>query len=166
MENTRAIYFKNRKDYLKKRLLREHEWYIYCFQYFLRKEELSKNIACKAYWRIRKNILGKKLGFYIPAGAFGVDLHIWHYGNIVVNAEAKVGKHCQLHGDNCIGNNGITEMCPKIGDYVDIGVGAKIIGGVKIANGVKIGAGAVVVKDCLDENVTLVGVPAQILKRY
>ena len=35
-----------------------------------------------------------------------------------------------LHGDNCIGNNGKTEGCPIIGDNVDIGTGAKILGAI------------------------------------
>lgn len=65
-----------------------------------------------------------------------------------------------MHGDNCIGNNGITDDAPTIGNNVDIGFGAKIIGGIKIADDVKIGAGAIVVKDCLRKGATLVGVPA------
>ena len=92
-------------------------------------------------------------------------LYIWHYGNIIVNAESKVGKNCMLHGDNCIGNNGKTEGCPIIGDNVDIGTGAKILGNIQIANGVKIGAGAVVVKSCLTENATIVGIPAKEIDR-
>lgn len=85
--------------------------------------------------------------------------------NIIVNAESKVGKNCMLHGDNCIGNNGKTEGCPIIGDNVDIGTGAKILGNIQIANGVKIGAGAVVVKSCLTENATIVGIPAKEIDR-
>lgn len=73
-----------------------------------------------------------------------------------------MGNNCSLHGDNCIGNDGANDYdCPIIGDNVDIGVSAKIIGGIHIADGVKIGAGAVVVKDCLTPNCTLVGVPAR-----
>ena len=53
---------------------------------------------------------------------------------------------CQLHGDNCIGNNGITLAAPRIGNRVDIGVGAKIIGNIEIADDIVIGAGAVVNK--------------------
>ena len=65
-----------------------------------------------------------------------------------------------FHGNNCIGNNGKTEDCPVIGDNVDIGFGAIIIGNVKIADNVKIGANAVVTKSCLEEGATLVGIPA------
>lgn len=58
----------------------------------LRKEENTNNILGKFIYRVRKNILGAKLGVYIPAGVFAEGLHIWHYGNIIVNAESKVGK--------------------------------------------------------------------------
>ena len=81
-----------------------------------------------------------------------------------MNRGARVGKNCVLHGDNCIGNNGNDNVCPIIGDNVDIGVGAKIIGNVHIANNVKIGAGAVVIKSCEELGAVLVGVPAYIKK--
>ena len=161
MENTRRIYFEDNKKFFKYALLKEHEWYLYCFQKKLRTEEKASNIFSRFICRLSKNKLGAKLGIYIPAGVFGEGLHIWHYGNIIVNAESKIGKNCMLHGDNCIGNNGKTEGCPIIGDNVDIGTGAKILGAIQIANGVKIGAGAVVVKSCLTENATIVGIPGK-----
>ena len=54
---------------------------------------------------------------------------------------------------------------PVIGNNVDIGVGAKIIGDITIADDVKIGAGAVVTKSCLEKGATLVGIPAKPVKR-
>lgn len=163
MENTRKIYFKDNRKFLKYAILKEHEWYLYRFQKKLRAEEKATDIVSRFIYRFSKNILGTKLGIYIPAGVFDEGLHIWHYGNIIVNAESKVGKNCMLHGDNCIGNNGKTEGCPIIGDNVDIGTGAKILGNIQIANGVKIGA--VVVKSCLTENATIVGIPAKEIYR-
>ena len=78
--------------------------------------------------------------------------------------EAVLGKGVRLHGDNCIGNDGITDDCPFIGDGVDIGVGAKVLGGVSIASGCVIGAGAVVVRDAPIPGSVLVGVPAKVIK--
>ena len=43
---------------------------------------------------------------------------------------------------------------------MDIGIGAKILGGIEIADNIKIGANAVVVKSELEEGKTLVGIPA------
>ena len=161
MELTKKIYFKNYKSFVKMWFLKEHEYYIFMFQRYLRLEESSHNIIKKCIFRNKKNILGAKLGIYIPENVFDEGLHIWHYGNIIVNGGSKVGKNCILHGDNCIGNNGRDNKCPVIGNNVDIGVGAKIIGNVYVADNVKIGAGAVVVNNCLESGATYVGVPAR-----
>lgn len=102
MEHIKSIYFKDNKSYLRALVLREHEYYIYKFQKYLRGEEAAKTIFFKVYYRIKTNILGRKLGFTIPPDVFAEGLHIWHYGNIVVNRGARVGKNCVLHGDNCM----------------------------------------------------------------
>ena len=52
---------------------------------------------------------------------------------------------------------------PEIGDNVIIYTGAKIIGNIKIGNNVIIGANSVVVSD-IQDNVTVAGVPAKIVK--
>ena len=44
-----------------------------------------------------------------------------------------------------------------------VGSGSKVLGPIKIGNNVKIGANAVVLKDVPD-NVTVVGIPAKIVK--
>ena len=100
----------------------------------------------------------------IVENSFDQGLIIHHTGNIVVNGYAKIGKNCSLHGDNCIGNNGITEDTPRIGNGVDIGVGAKIIGGVQIADDITIGAGAVVNKSFLQSGVVIGGIPARVIR--
>lgn len=158
------IYFNSKKYYYLSMVIHTHEYLTYKYVYYLRREENSRTKIIRLWYRRKKNKLGEKIGFTIPAGVFGKGLHIWHIGNIVVNTNARVGDNCILHGDNCIGNNGISGECPVIGNNVDVGVGAKIIGNVKIADGVKIGAGAIVIKDCLRENATLVGVPAKEVK--
>ncbi|MCC8153176.1 MAG: hypothetical protein LIP01_02525 [Tannerellaceae bacterium] len=80
----------------------------------------------------------------------------------MINGTAKIGKYCKLHGNICIGNDGLSMEAPIIGDNVDIGVGAKIIGNVKVANNIIIGAGSIVVKDCDKEGVWA-GVPSKFL---
>jgi serine O-acetyltransferase len=52
--------------------------------------------------------------------------------------------------------------CPKIGDRVFIGPGAKIFGAITIGNDVAIGANAVVTKNLPDEAVA-VGIPAKVV---
>ena len=50
------------------------------------------------------------------------------------------------------------------GDDVDIGAGAKLLGGIRIGNNVVVGANAVVLQDVPDDHLA-VGVPARILPR-
>lgn len=163
-----SIYFPTFKDYVRCRALREHDYYIWNFQKLLRKEEFCRAnhlFLFQAYYRWRRNILGAKLGFLIPAGVFDEGLRIWHYGNIIVNGYSRVGKNCSLHGDNCIGNDGKTgDAAPIIGDNVDIGVGAKVIGRIVIGDNTVIAGGAVVVKSFEDKDITIGGVPAVKIK--
>jgi serine O-acetyltransferase len=53
---------------------------------------------------------------------------------------------------------------PRIGGHVDIGAGAKILGGVVIGDHAKIGANAVVTRD-VPAGATAVGIPARIVER-
>ena len=164
----KKLYFPNYKDYINCLLLREHEYYIWKFQYLLRKEEyyIAKNNKFKRYiYHVRKNFLALKLGFFIPTNVFGEGLRIWHYGSIVINYGCSIGKNCTLHGQNCIGNDGKKgNICPVLGDNIDIGVGASVIGNVFLANDIKIGAGAVIVDSFFESGITIAGVPAKKVK--
>ncbi len=114
----------------------------------------------------RKNILGRKLGFFIGAGCFDAGLKIYHYGSIIVNPKSRIGKNCTIHGNCCIGSKGgIPDDSPVIGDNVDIGQNAQILGGITVADGVRIGAGAIVTKSILIPDVTVVGIPAKVIEK-
>lgn len=138
---------------------------------YLRKQEYYINTANGSrikgilglYYERKKNILGRKLGIEIGPNCFGKGLQIYHCG-IVVNTNVKAGENCKLHGGNCIGNNGKTNAAPRIGDNVDIGYGAVLIGDIEIADGVVIGANAVVNRSIDKTGCTVVGVPAKIIK--
>ena len=118
----------------------------------------------KLFFQMRKNRLGVKLGFEIGSKNIGSGLCLYHNGPIVINGNSVIGRNCSLHGDNCVGNDGHSDSCPIIGDNVNIGVGAKIIGDIRIADNVIIGAGSVVVKSIDKEGAVVVGVPGEIIK--
>lgn len=167
-DKEKCEFLSTRKTWFRVRFLHEHEYIIWKFQRLLRKEEYyahKGNYVLSTLFRIRKNILGQKLGFTIHKDVFGPGLRIWHYGYIVVNANARVGKNCILHGNNCIGNNGLSNGNPTIGDNVEFGVGACAIGDITIGNNVIIGAGAVVNKNFPEGNCILAGIPAKIIKK-
>ena len=142
---------------------------IWSYQRLLRITEYHKNNKTNSpYHKImyaiythKLNKLGVKLGIELWENVFDVGLKIHHPGYIVVSGMAKVGKNCQLHGNNCIGNNGVSDECPVIGDNVEIGAGAIIIGNITIANNIKIAAGAVVVHSFIEPGITIAGVPAK-----
>ena len=121
-------------------------------------------IPLKFLYKWRRNRLGSRLGILVPNNTCDGGLVIWHYGNVIINLHARIGKNCQLHGDNCIGNNGGKDEsgAPTIGNNVDVGIGAKIIGNIYIADDVKIGANAVVTHSCYEKGAILIGVPATI----
>ena len=94
----------------------------------------------------------------------GKGVAIYHNGPVVIHGKSIIGEYCSLHGDNCIGNDGVNDECPVIGANVDIGVGAIIIGNVHIADNCRIGAGAIVVSDFMEPGSVIGGVPARKLK--
>lgn len=160
----KKLYFKSKMDYLTSWITHEDNYLIWKYVKYLRMEEAAPNKLVAYYWRRKKNDLGAKLGLTIYVNTCAKGLHIWHHGALVISGDAKLGENCTFHGQCCIGNDGKTEAAPVIGNNVEIGAGAMIIGGITIADNVKIGAGAVVVKSCLEEGATLVGVPAKIRK--
>lgn len=154
------------KEHILEWLIRPERYYIRRYLQFLRQEEkytfTSPNKLLAYWYKGRKNRLGSRLGFIISAGCFGEGLKLEHYGSVIVNPKARIGKNCIIHGNCCIGSTGgYPDDSPVIGDNVDIGQGAQILGGIRIADGVRVGAGAVVVKDVLTPGVTVVGVPAR-----
>ena len=151
-------------------LIRPERYYIRKYLKYLRHEEhysfVKPNKLIAYFFKARKNRLGARLGFIINAGCFDEGLKLEHYGSVIVNPKARIGKNCIIHGNCCIGSNGgYPDDSPIIGDNVDIGQNAQILGGIRIADGVRIGAGAVVVKDILTPNVTVVGIPAKIVEK-
>ena len=145
---------------------------IYAYIEALRKDEYytnknSKNFIDslkKAYFHRRHNRLGVQLGMSIPINTFGKGLVVYHSQGIIVHKDSRNGEFCKLHGLNCIGNNGADGGVPKLRDYVDIGVGAVIIGDVIIASHTKVAANSVVCKSFTNDNQVLAGVPARVIK--
>ena len=173
IEYEKYIYLgKSSKARIKERFTKYRLWSIFQYLKALRRAEYYFNNKNKnVYFEImylfaerKKNKIGNKLGIEICNNSVNKGLFICHSGSIVINGEARIGKDCILHGDNCIGNDGSNSEAPIIGDNVDIGVGAKIIGNVKIADNIVIGAGAVVVESCDVPGSVMVGVPAKRIK--
>src|SRR5579863_10259806 len=95
----------------------------------------------------------------------GRNFLIDHFGGIIVSGYARFGNNCRIRNGVVIGLRRIAERsAPVIGDNVDIGAGAKLLGPIRIGNNVVIGANAVVLTDVPDDSIA-VGVPAQVKPR-
>jgi sugar O-acyltransferase (sialic acid O-acetyltransferase NeuD family) len=134
--------------------------------------------------QIRKNIANQKHRAYInaihPSSVVSKSVAIG-FGNafmagVCINARTMIGNHCIVNTNATVDHDCVLEdfvhVSPgaQLGGNVHVGEGAHIGIGVSIKPGIKIGkwsvvgAGAVVVNDVPDA-VTVVGVPAKILKK-
>lgn len=96
----------------------------------------------------------------------GRNFVIDHSGGIVISGYAKFGDNCRIRSGVCVGLSRVDDPCaPVIGDNVDIGIGAKLLGRITIGDNVHIGANAVVVRS-VPANSIAVGVPAVIRPRF
>jgi serine O-acetyltransferase len=91
--------------------------------------------------------------------------HTQHFGDIIISGDT-------VFGDDVVIRNGVTvglrrtgiRGAPRIGNRVDIGAGAKILGDIVIGDDVAIGANAVVLQDVPAHSIA-VGIPAQVRPR-
>ena len=105
-------------------------------------------------------------GIELPCEAsVGRRLRIDHFGGIVVSGDA-------VFGDDVVIRNGVTiglrrvgvSGSPEIGNRVDVGAGAKILGSIRVGDDSAIGANAVVLED-VPPNSIAIGIPARIIPR-
>lgn len=96
----------------------------------------------------------------------GRRLVIEHSGAIVVHGNAVIGDDCIIRQGVTIGNRRRDRPleAPHIGHRVNIGAGAKILGGVRVGDDAEIGANAVVIAD-VPAGALAVGVPARVILR-
>lgn len=95
----------------------------------------------------------------------GRNFVIDHFGGVIVSGYAKFGDNCRIRNGVVVGLRRVTEKAaPHIGNDVDIGAGAKVLGPIRIGNNVLIGANAVVISDVPDNSIA-VGVPAVVRPR-
>lgn len=81
---------------------------------------------------------------------------------VVVSGHSIIGRNLTLTGGNVIGGRGGTEYGGiQIGDNCGLGANAVILGPIKLGHSINVGSLACVVKDCLVDGTTLVGVPAK-----
>jgi len=160
-----------REDYriYERELSRQGLWVmaVYRFgrwRYGVRPELLRKPFSM--VYRCLKLLSQILTGIDLPCEAtVGRRFRIDHFGGIVISGDAVIG-------DDCIIRNGVTiglkraadPGSPVIGNRVEIGAGAKVLGRIRIGDDVLIGANAVVLCDVPAGHVA-VGIPARVIPR-
>jgi serine O-acetyltransferase len=95
----------------------------------------------------------------------GRNFVIDHFGGIIISGYAKFGDNCRIRNGVVVGIRTVGDtMAPVVGNNVDIGAGAKLLGPISIGDDVAVGANAVVITD-VPANSIAVGVPAVIKPR-
>ncbi len=118
------------------------------------------SVVYRMLFRRARNIYGIELPFQTVVGRRVI---FEHQHGIVVHGSAVIGDDCVIRQGVTIGNRNLgASEAPRIGDRVNIGAGAKILGNVVIGDDCNIGANAVVLKD-VPERCTAVGIPARIV---
>jgi serine O-acetyltransferase len=119
-----------------------------------------------AVYKVLKVLSQIVTGIDLPCEVIvGKRFKIEHFGGIIISGDV-------VFGDDVIIRDGVTiglrrtgvRGAPRIGNRVDIGTGAKILGDITIGDDVAIGANAVVITD-VPANSIAVGVPARIITR-
>lgn len=150
-------------------------WYIAGFRYtfFMR---CCKYFAAKGWpvlplyfiSRVALRHYSVKYGFQIPWQTdIGPGLYLAHFGTIIVNPNTQIGANCGLApGVLCGAKYNRLEdefEYPVLEDEVSLSNNAKVLGNVRIGAQTYVGPSCVVTKDC-PRNVTVVGIPAKIIK--
>jgi serine O-acetyltransferase len=105
--------------------------------------------------------IGAEFPFQVPAGP---GLRLPHAGRgVILHPTVRLGAGVILYHQVTIG---VKDERPAavIGDRVEIGAGAKILGPIAIGDDARVGANAVVVKD-VPAGATAVGIPATVRRR-
>ena len=117
-------------------------------------------VGVAVYKAITEYVLGTEIHW---RATIGPGLRVYHGYGLVVHSNSVIGRNCTLrHGVTIGAKDAEGLLVPVIGDDVEVGVGALVIGAHTIGDGARIGAGTVVVSD-VPAGATVVGNPGRIL---
>jgi len=103
-------------------------------------------------------------GIEIPATAHvGRRLYIAHQGGIILNPLTRIGDDCILRQNTTVGVGVPGGTAPTVGDRVEIGAGAVIVGDITVGDDARIGPNAVVMVD-VPAGASAFAAPARIIR--
>jgi len=123
---------------------------------------LQKRMGDRLYWllfRVVETLTGVS---FTKEVEIGPGLRIHHFGNIFIHSKTKIGARCTLRQGVTLGNREEGGGAPVLGDDVELGAYAQVLGNITIGHGARIGAMSVVLQD-VPPGATAVGIPARII---
>jgi len=120
------------------------------------------SLLYKFCFKLVQIITGIELPCEVPVGK---NFRIDHFGDIIISGYASFGDDCILRNGVTVGLKNVeTKAAPRIGNRVNIGAGAKVLGPITVGDDVDIGANSVVICDVPDHSIA-VGIPARIIAK-
>jgi len=116
-------------------------------------------------YRVMARLGERSGGIFLPyTVVVGRRVRLEHFGGMILVAE-RIGDDVVIRQNTTFGiaRTSALHDRPVIGNGVDIGAGAVLLGGITVGDGARIGANAVVVKD-VPPGATVGGVPAEVLR--
>lgn len=134
--------------------------YIYCFRH----ASSARNPLSRLFWQVLLRRCMFHSGIQIPAGTqIGPGFRISHFGTIVINPAAQIGKNFSIAQGALIGSaEGKHKGTPVIGDNVIMSANSIVIGGVTVGDYVMIAPGAFVNFDVPAHSI-VIGNPGRII---
>lgn len=136
----------------------------FTYTYLMRKTQ--KGGILKFLWMFLLRCCMFRTGIQIPYQTqIGEGLYIAHFGNIIINPGAKIGKNFTIAAGALVGFTlGKRIGHPTIGDNVRMCTNSMVIGNVRIGNNVLLAPGAFCNFDVPD-NCIVIGNPGKIIQR-
>jgi len=113
------------------------------------------SILYRFLYRRARNLYGIEIPY---SAKIGQGVVFEHQHGIVVHGNAIIGDNCTIRQGVTIGNRYIDKPteAPVLGNNVNVGAGAKLLGKITIGENVNVGANAVVIKN-IENGISAVG---------
>jgi serine O-acetyltransferase len=119
----------------------------------------------RAFWAVAGLVVGRITGVHLhPDSDIGPGLYVGHFGNVVIDRGARLGRNCNIgQGVNVLAaGHGAARVAPRLGDRVFVGANGVVEGDVTVGDDAVIGACAYVNKPVPPRGVVL-GNPARVI---
>ena len=122
---------------------------------------LPFSVLYRALYLGVRNVYGIELPYTARVGRRVV---FEHQGGIVIHGHARIGDDCIVRQGVTLGNRNVKEplAAPELGARVNVGAGAKVLGGIVVGDDAQIGANSVVLRD-VPARALAVGIPARVV---